>query len=331
MLPELPNTKNFIDRVFAVTNEKEFLQIALDIFRFQFFHNPIYSAYCKAIGRSPENVNSFENLPFLPISFFKTHTVITGTFEPETIFKSSGTTGQSTSRHLVKDTAVYKRSFLTCFQQFFGAPSKYCILGLLPSYLEQGSSSLVYMVDCLIRESGHSLSGFYLYDHQKLKETLRHLEANQQPAILFGVTYALLHFAETSAMPLSSTILVETGGMKGRKRELTKAELYQQLQNAFSLPRVHSEYGMTELLSQAYAVNGRYKCPPWMKVLLRDETDPFSIGGPSGAINVIDLANLWSCSFIATEDLGKYHNDGSFEVMGRLDNTDIRGCSQLAL
>ncbi|HET7897148.1 MAG TPA: acyl transferase, partial [Flavisolibacter sp.] len=282
-------------------------------------------------GRSPETVTTLEAIPFLPISFYKSHSVKTGDFEPQTIFKSSGTTGATTSQHQVKDLLLYERSFLTCFTQFFGDPQQYCVLGLLPSYLEQGSSSLVYMVDNLVRKSSHPLSGFYLYDHGKLKETVQQLEAEKQPAILFGVTYALLDFADEYAMPLCSTTLVETGGMKGRKKELTKAELYQRLQLAFSQEVIHSEYGMTELLSQAYAVNGRYHCPPWMKVLLRDETDPFSLGGSSGAINVIDLANVWSCSFIATEDLGRLHPDGSFEVMGRMDNSDIRGCSQLAL
>jgi hypothetical protein len=257
--------------------------------------------------------------------------VKTGEFAPATVFQSSGTTGLATSRHYVKNTSLYEKSFLTCFSRFYGDPSTYCILGLLPSYLEQGASSLVYMVDHLIQRSGHPKSGFYLYDHDALKETLLHLEANNQPAILFGVTYALLDFAEAHAMPLKSTTIIETGGMKGRKKELTKAELYQQLGDAFSVSAIHSEYGMTELFSQAYAINGMYKCPAWMKVVLRDETDPFSLGGSTGAINVIDLANLDSCSFIATEDLGRLHPDGSFEVLGRMDNTDIRGCSQLVL
>lgn len=331
MLPELPNPKNILDRAFSVTNEKQFWQIALEVFRFQFYHNPTYGAYCQAIGRFPETVHSMEAIPFLPISFFKTKAVVSGAFNPEVIFKSSGTTGQTTSQHLVKERAVYERSFLTCFEQFFGRPEQYCILGLLPSYLEQGSSSLVYMVDSLIRKSHHADSGFYLYDHQKLQQTLHRLEGQNQPAILFGVTYALLDFAEAGGLPLRSTILVETGGMKGRKKELVKAELYEQLKKAFSLRVIHAEYGMTELLSQAYAENGRYRCPPWMKVVLRDETDPFNTGVSSGAINVIDLANLWSCSFLATDDLGKRFEDGSFEVLGRLDNADIRGCSQLVL
>jgi hypothetical protein len=226
---------------------------------------------------------------------------------------------------------VYEESFLRCFEQFYGSPESYCILGLLPSYLEQGASSLVYMVDVLVKRSAHPQSGFYLYDFAKLQQTLKQLESEGQPTILFGVTFALLDFAEQAGMPLKHTTLMETGGMKGRKKELSKPALYEALQTAFSADTIHSEYGMTELLSQAYAKNGRYQCPAWMKIVLRDETDPFSVGHSSGAINVIDLANIWSCSFIATEDLGKLHNDGSFEVLGRMDNTDIRGCSQMAL
>lgn len=331
MIPEIPNLNSLSEKVFALPNEKAFRQIALEVFRHQYFHNPVYGDYCKAIGRTPQRVTAWEEIPFLPISFFKTHPVKTGEFEPLTVFKSSGTTGQTTSRHFIRDLTLYEKSFFTCFNLFYGSPENNCILGLLPSYLEQGASSLVYMVDGLIRKSNHPLSGFYLYDQQKLAETLRKLESEGQRTILFGVTYALLDFAAQHAMPLKHTTIIETGGMKGRKKERTKAELYQELKSAFSLSEVDAEYGMTELLSQAYAADGLYRCPPWMRVLLRDETDPFSIGASAGAINVIDLANLYSCSFIATEDLGKLHPDGRFEVLGRMDNTDIRGCSQLAL
>lgn len=330
-MPEIPNLNDLSEKVFALPNEKAFLQIALDVFRYQFFHNPVYHDYCYAIRKTPSQVKALEEIPFLPIAFFKSHLVKTGGYEPETVFRSSGTTGLTTSRHYIRDLSLYERSFFTCFEQFYGKPEHYCILGLLPSYLEQGSSSLVYMVDQLIKKSGHPVSGFYLYDYEKLKEVLTQLEGEGQPVILFGVTYALLDFAEQHAMPLKNTTIIETGGMKGRKKELTKAELYQRLKEAFSLGHIHSEYGMTELLSQAYAVDGLYKSPSWMRMLLRDETDPFSLGGSSGAINAIDLANLHSCSFIATEDLGKLHPDGRFEVLGRMDNTDIRGCSQLVL
>lgn len=331
MMPEIPKPDNLEEEVFRITNEKQFRQIAREVFRRQYFGTAIYRAYCDAIGKTPASVSSIETIPFLPISFFKSHAVKNGNFEPVTLFQSSGTTGMTTSRHYIKDLSLYEKSFLACFEQFYGKPEAFCILGLLPSYLEQGSSSLVYMVDTLIKKSGHPQSGFYLYDHDKLHATLSQLEASGQPSILFGVTYALLDFAANHALPLKHTIVIETGGMKGRKKERTKAELYQQIRTAFSLPHVHAEYGMTELLSQAYAINGIYRSPAWMRIVLRDETDPFCLGGTSGAINVIDLANLHSCSFIATEDLGKLHPEGSFEVLGRMDNTDIRGCSQLAL
>jgi hypothetical protein len=331
MTPEIPNLKNLSQKVFAPLNEKDFRQIALEVFRLQFFHNLVYGDFCKAIGRTPAEVEALEEIPFLPISFFKSHVVKMGDSEAITVFKSSGTTGATTSRHYICDLSLYEQSFFTHFEKVYGKPEGYCILGLLPSYLEQGESSLVFMVDGLIRRSGHSLSGFYLYDHQKLAETLSLVEKEGKPTILFGVTYALLNFAERHALPLKHTRIIETGGMKGRNKELTKAELYQQLKEAFSLNEVHSEYGMTELLSQAYATDGLYSSPSWMRILLRDETDPFCVGRTSGAINVIDLANLYSCSFIATDDLGKQHPDGRFEVLGRMDNTDIRGCSQLAL
>lgn len=328
---EIPKENGLLERVFAISNEKEFQQIALAVFRLQFTENKLFGDYCRAVGKTPDTVLSLQDIPFLPILFFKSQAVKTGAFEPAAIFQSSGTTGTVHSRHYVKDTGLYERSFLACFQRFYGQPEEYCMVGLLPSYLEQGASSLVYMVDRLIRESGHPKSGFYLYNHQELRETLEALEKEGQKTILFGVTYALLDFAAHYSFPLRHTIIIETGGMKGRKKEWLKAELYAALKAAFSLEAIHSEYGMTELLSQAYAVNGRYQCPPWMKVLLRDETDPFSLGHRSGAINVIDLANLWSCSFIATEDLGRLQEDGSFEVLGRMDHTDIRGCSQLTL
>jgi phenylacetate-coenzyme A ligase PaaK-like adenylate-forming protein len=326
---ELPNVKNLQKKVFSIRNEEECLQIAREVFLYQFLTNPVYAAYCRAIKRTPETVGQLTQIPFLPIQFFKSHQVCTGTFTPDLVFKSSGTTGANTSRHFVKDRSVYEESFLSCFEHFYGKPENLCVLGLLPSYLEREGSSLVYMVNHLIQKSEHPLSGFYLYDHQKLNETLTALEQQGQKTVLFGVSYALLDFAEAFPMPLKHTIILETGGMKGRKKELTKAELYAQLGNAFSLNEIHSEYGMTELLSQGYAVNGLYRTPPWMKILLREETDPFSFSQRTGAMNIIDLANIHSCSFIATDDLGRLHDDGRFEVLGRMDNSDIRGCSQL--
>ena len=328
---EIPKAKNLIQRVFNITNDKEFTKIALEVFSYQYLSNPVYNAYCNAIRKSPETVQSLQQIPFLPIQFFKTQQIQAGVPESEIVFKSSGTTGSTSSQHFVTDISLYEKSFQDCFGIFYGTPNEYCILGLLPSYLENGDSSLVYMVDSLIKKSGHPLSGFYLYDHEKLKQTLMALGKQGQKTIFFGVSYALLRFAEEFPMPLNNTIIIETGGMKGREKELTKAQLYAQLQNAFSLDEIHSEYGMTELLSQAYAINGIYNTPPWMKVLLRDETDPFSFSKHTGAINVIDLANIYSCSFLATDDIGRMHEGGQFEVLGRLDNSDLRGCSLMVV
>ena len=327
---EIPKLKSLEEKVFDTHNENSFTEIALDVFRYQYLTNNIYGAFCQALGKRPEDVQKVEQIPFLPIQFFKNRPVQSGTFEPEIVFSSSGTTGTATSRHFVKAVSLYEKSFVTCFREFYGDPSGYCILGLLPSYLERGGSSLVYMVDVLIKKSGDPRSGFYLHDYGRLHKTLKDLEADGKPTILFGVTYALLDFAEQFALPLKHTTIIETGGMKGRKKEISKPELYEVLQNAFSVEEIHAEYGMTELLSQAYAVNGLYQNPPWMKILLREETDPFSFSDRAGAVNVIDLANLHSCSFIATDDRGRMTADGKFEILGRLDNSDIRGCSQLA-
>lgn len=328
---EIPKLKNLSEKVFDSHNEKAFAEIALDFFRHQYLTNDIYGAFCQALGKSPDVVEKIEQIPFLPIQFFKSRQVQSGTFEPQAVFTSSGTTGSVTSRHFVKDVSLYEKSFLTCFERFYGDPSGYCILGLLPSYLERGGSSLVYMVDALIKRSGDARSGFYLHNNEQLHKTLTELETSGKRTILFGVTYALLDFAEQFAMPLRHTTILETGGMKGRKKELSKPELYAVLKEAFSVEEIHAEYGMTELLSQAYAINGYYQTPPWMKILLREETDPFSFSSRSGVVNVIDLANLHSCSFIATDDRGRITADGRLEILGRLDNSDIRGCSQLAL
>lgn len=328
---EIPKLEILQDKVFGSHNEKQFAEIALDVFRYQFLTNEVYQHFCSALGRNPKNVHQPEEIPFLPIQFFKNREVKSGDFEPETVFTSSGTTGASTSRHFVKELAVYHQSFANCFRLFYGKVQDACILGLLPSYLERTGSSLVYMVDALIKESGDDRSGFYLNNYEALQQKLLQLETNGRTTILFGVTYALLDFAEKFPLPLRHTTIIETGGMKGRKQEMSKPELYAVLRKAFSTDEIHAEYGMTELLSQAYAVNGFYKTPPWMKIFLRDETDPLSLGKNTGAINVIDLANLHSCSFIATDDLGRMHADGRFEVLGRMDNADIRGCSQLVL
>jgi hypothetical protein len=335
MRMEIPKMKELEEKVFTITNEKEFSIIALEVFQFQYQHNPLYHDYCNALRSSPATVKRITDIPFLPISFFKTHIVKTTAFEAELIFESSGTTGSTTSHHYVKDPALYVKSFSEGFKNFYGDVKDYCILGLLPSYLDRGNSSLVYMVDHLIKESGHEESGFYLNEFEKLNATLKRLESSVQKTILIGVTYALLDFGSLFPQQLLNTIIMETGGMKGRGQEMTKAELYECLKKAFGVPCIHSEYGMTELLSQAYGVDGRMSSPPWMKVLLRDETDPFLIfellETASGAINIIDLANLHSCSFIATDDIGKAVPGGGFEILGRMDNTDIRGCSLMVV
>lgn len=332
---ELP--KNELERkVFGIHNENGFQSIALEIFHFQFSQNDVYGAFCKAIKREPHNVKQMSDIPFLPISFFKDQQVRTTRFDAEILFRSSGTTGAERSTHFVKNAEIYRQSFLQGFIRKFGEPRKYCILGLLPSYLEHGQSSLVYMVENLIQLSGHEKSGFYLHDYEKLHHTIAGLEETGQPTLLFGVTYALLDFAIRYPIPLQHTNIIETGGMKGRAKEITREELNVRLKEAFSVNSIYAEYGMTELLSQAYAVDGKFSTPPWMRILIRDETDPLSVSAAqikpvSGAINVIDLANLYSCSFIATDDAGRLHPDGSFEVLGRMDHADIRGCSLMVV
>lgn len=330
---EIPKGKELEKKVFAITNEKEFRLIALEVFRFQFYNNPLYHDYCKAVGLLPGNVSEVETIPFLPISFFKSHRVETTIFTPKLVFRSSGTTASVSSSHFVKDPAVYQESFTEGFKKFYGAIENYCILGLLPSYLEKGNSSLVYMVEHLIQASKKGESGFYLHDFEKLNNTLQLLEASSQKTILIGVTYALLDFGNQYPSHLNSTIIMETGGMKGRGREMTKFELNDRLKELFGVDHIHSEYGMTELLSQAYGIDGAMTCPPWMTVLLRDETDPFALSAAAGtgAINIVDLANLYSCSFIATDDVGRLRGDGTFEVLGRMDNSDMRGCSLMVV
>lgn len=335
---EIPKATDLEEKVFRIDNDQDFHSIALETYHFQFANNPIYQDYCKALNKLPGTVSKLSDIPFLPVSFFKSHRVVTTAFNPEIVFKSSGTTGMTSSTHYVKSCSLYEKSFEKGFRKFYGKPEDYCILGLLPSYLERGQSSLVYMVDQLIRRSGHKNSGFYLYDYEKLHELLRQLEKDGQKCLLIGVTYALLDFAEHYPQKLHHTVVMETGGMKGRQKEITRKELYHRLKESFGLNTMHSEYGMTELLSQAYAVDGNFIAPPWMKILLRDETDPFEIyesgkglSPLSGIINVIDLANIYSCSFLATEDAGRFTQDAGFEVLGRMDHSDVRGCSLMAL
>lgn len=314
---------------------------AIELFQLQYQGNPIYKNYVDALGIIPSTITRLESIPFLPIRFFKTHKVQTGEFAAELVFESSGTSGTIPSYHYIKDAGLYRKSFLEGFKRMYGDPADYCIIGLLPSYLERQNSSLVYMVNELIRESNHPQGGFYLGHLDRLRKTLDELSFDPRPCLLIGVSFALLDFAEQFPGPLSNIIIMETGGMKGRRKELVRAELYDRLKTAFSIQSIHSEYGMTELLSQAYSKGeGLFQTPPWMKIMLRDEEDPLTIKTASsanidktlsGAINVIDLANIHSCCFIATEDAGQLHPDGSFEVLGRIDHSDIRGCSLMAV
>ena len=325
------------DKIFNVT-AVDFTETALEVFRFQYNNNAVYRQFCTALHINENSVSSIENIPYLPIAFFKTHKVTSTAFNPAMVFESSGTTQTINSKHFVKDIGLYQKSFSKAFRLFYGDVKDYCILGLLPSYLERNNSSLVMMVNELIQQSGHPQSGFYLNNYQELKNTIKQLEQQQQPTLLIGVTFALLDFAEQFPLPLFYTRIMETGGMKGRKKEITRQQVHLVLQKAFQLQQIQSEYGMTELLSQAYSKgNGIFNTPPWMKILMREEDDPFAIHSnkegiiSSGAINIIDLANLYSCSFLATDDAGKLYADGSFEILGRLDHSDIRGCSLLAL
>jgi hypothetical protein len=310
-----------------------FVPHALAVFRLQYEQNPLYRQYTDTLGVLPDAVKTLEEIPYLPVSFFKTHAVRTTGFQAETVFESSGTTGLVSSRHEVKDLDLYKKSFRAAFELFYGPINEWCIIGLLPAYLERSSSSLVLMVHELIKESGHPDSGFYLYEHAALYALLQRLEAQGQKTLLIGVTFALLDFAEKYTLSLSNTVVMETGGMKGRRRELTRAELHAFLTQRLGLKAIHAEYGMTELLSQAYSSGqGIFSCPPWMKVLVRKEDDPLEVARHGeGILNIIDLANVWSCSFLATEDVGRIFPDGRFEVSGRVDNSDIRGCSLLVV
>ncbi|MGL6267369.1 MAG: acyl transferase [Chitinophagaceae bacterium] len=318
-------------------NISAFAEKAMDSFYFQYRDNLVYRQYIDLMGISPASVKTVRDIPFLPIRFFKSHQVMTGQWEFERVFESSGTTGTVNSRHYVKHLDLYRQSFLNGFLHFYGDPKDWCILALLPSYLERQNSSLVFMAEELINLSQHPDSGFYLNQFEDLGNTLQRLEQMGQKTILLGVTFALLDFSEIYPMQLKHTIIMETGGMKGRKKEITREEVHAQLQNQFGISAVHTEYGMTELLSQAYSTgNGFLVTPPWMRVILREEDDPLSVksqeGSDSGAglINIIDLSNLYSCSFIATDDLGIMHQDGKFEIIGRMDNSDIRGCSLMS-
>ena len=315
-------------------NAENFEHIALELFHHQYLHNELYRKFCDAVCPVPDAVDKLTEIPHLPISFFKTHNIITGKRnQPSLIFESSGTTGEIPSKHFVSDAALYEESLLSGFHNFYGDPSQYAILALLPSYLERKNASLVHMAETLMKKSKHSDNGFYLNEWEQLSEKLSKLETKKQPVILLGVTFALLDFADAFPMKLKNTIVMETGGMKGRKEEWTRQQVHDYLKSRWQLKQVHSEYGMTELLSQAYAKeNGMFKASPTMRVFVRDINDPLEVNEHgSGVLNIIDLANVDSCAFIATDDIGNIHKDGSFEVLGRLDHSALRGCSLMAV
>lgn len=310
-----------------------FREKALALFQYQYADNGIYRSYADAIHTDPARVHDLADIPFLPVSFFKTHQVKTGAWNtPAIVFESSGTTGEIPARHAVRDPDLYREALLAGFRKFYGDPSDYVILALLPSYLERGNASLVHMAQTLMACGRHPESGFYLNEWDKLTDVIRQLEANGRKILLLGVTFALIDFAETFPMPLRHTTVMETGGMKGRREEWTRSQVHQLLRRQWQLPQIHSEYGMTELLSQAYAVAcGRFQCSDTMRVLVRDLYDPFEVNtSGTGAVNIIDLANVHSCAFIATDDVGRIADDGSFEILGRLDHAALRGCSLMA-
>ncbi|WP_339919433.1 acyl transferase [uncultured Flavobacterium sp.] len=320
--------------IFAISSQKQFEKIALKVFRYQHENNLVYREFCDLMKVEPQKVKTLQQIPFLPIQFFKSHAVVSNTNPVQNTFTSSGTTGMVTSKHMVTDTSIYEESYRKGFSQFYGNIEDYVVLALLPSYLERDGSSLIYMVEDLIHLSNHDDSGFYLHNHDELINKLTTLDQSGQNVILIGVTFALLDLIEKHQFQLQNTIIMETGGMKGRRKEMIREELHQQLCEGFGVTAIHSEYGMTELLSQAYSLGeGVFECPTWIQILVRDTEDALTYipQGKTGGINVIDLANINSCSFIATQDLGKKNPNNSFEVLGRFDNSDIRGCNLMVL
>ncbi|SFN41932.1 Acyl-protein synthetase, LuxE [Bizionia echini] len=320
--------------IFNINSEQAFQKQALEVFKYQFENNTVYRSFCDLLYKNPSDIYQIEDIPFLPIQFFKSHKVLSSTAAVQKTFTSSGTTGQTTSKHFVTDLSVYEDSFQIAFDSFYGKVENYVVLALLPSYLERDGSSLIYMADTLIKQSKQPESGFYLNNLEALKNMLLTLESDNRKVLLIGVSFALLDLVALHQFKLKNTIIMETGGMKGRRKELIRKELHDLLKDGFGVDKIHSEYGMTELLSQAYSKgHGIFNCPPWMHVLTRDTEDALTIQelGKTGGLNIIDLANINSCSFIATQDLGKIHNDGSFEIIGRFDNSDIRGCNLMAL
>ena len=320
--------------VFNIQNQSDFKTCALQVFRHQFKNNAIYRSFCDLLYIHSSDVKEIEEIPFLPIQFFKSHAVLSSTQAVQETFTSSGTTGSSVSKHMVTDLSWYTKSYTKGFEYFYGPIEEYTVLGLLPNYLERDGSSLIYMVDDFIKKSNKPASGFYLNNLTELSKTLIALDKKGEKVLLIGVTFALLDLIERQQFKLQNTIIMETGGMKGRRKEIIRNELHEILCAGFGVSKIHSEYGMTELLSQGYSSgDGVFDCPPWMKILARDTEDALTMVGTNktGGLNVIDLANYNSCSFIATQDLGKVDNNGSFEVLGRFDHSDIRGCNLMVM
>lgn len=320
--------------IFTISSHKQFEKMALKVFRFQYENNLVYREFCDFLHTDTQKVKSLQQIPFLPIQFFKSHNVVSNIYPIQETFTSSGTTGIITSKHLITDVSIYEQSYRNAFSEFYGNIEDYAILALLPSYLERDGSSLIYMVKDLIELSNNEDSGFYLHNYDELINKLVELDNAGQNVILIGVTYALLDLVEKQKFQLKNTIIMETGGMKGKRKEMIREELHEILCDGFGVKSIHSEYGMTELLSQAYSLgNGIFECPAWMQILTRDTEDALTYvgNGKTGGINVIDLANINSCPFIATQDLGKKYPNNSFEVLGRFDNSDIRGCNLMVI
>ncbi len=318
---------SFSEKIFSLSSDAEFAAAALDLFRRQATQCPPYSEYISLLGVNPAEVNRVEDIPFMPIEFFKWRDVYCGESEPEKVFTSSNTGGTIASRHMMQSLALYEQAFTRAFEQFYGATEGWSIYGLLPNYLQREGSSLVYMVDRLIARCGSG--GFYLDEYEKL---IADMAADAKPKILLGVSYALWDLAEQYAPKLENTIVMETGGMKGQREELPKAEFHKILTNAFGVEKIHSEYGMAELTSQAYSSgDGVFRAPSWMRVVVRDVNNPLKMlpAGSRGAVSIIDLANISSCAFIATQDVGRTFADGTFMIEGRLSGADIRGCNLL--
>lgn len=328
----MPKLKVLENKIFSIKNDIQFESLVFEVFQFQFQSNPVYQKFSEILCKNPNNVKQIKDIPFLPVEFFKNQEIKAGSFNEEIVFSSSGTSGLQTSRHFVKKRAMYESSFEKGFEYFFGNPENYVFLALLPSYLERTGSSLIYMMNKLISLSRKAESGFYLNEYEELSVKLKTLQDERKQVILFGVTYALLELAEQFPQRFPELIVMETGGMKGKRKEIVRDELHYILSKSFGTKNIYSEYGMTELLSQAYSLgNGLFTSPPWMRFFLRDANDPFTFlsAGKIGGINIIDLANIHSCSFLATQDLGKIHENGKIEILGRFDNSDIRGCNLL--